>query len=82
MGEIAKRKKVLLRDPVSPTFLYLLDICRITAASVLVMNKHTEPRKQNLLEVGFSLAMKLVKPLIKARSNPVFLNLFPIAAYF
>ena len=37
------------------TFSYLLDTCRIHRTSVLAMNKHTEPRKQNLFEVGFSL---------------------------
>ena len=45
-------------------FSYLLDICRINAASVLAMNKHAEPRKQNLFEVGFSLVLKLLKPFI------------------
>ena len=31
-------------------FSYLLcDICGISAASVLAMNKHTEPRKQNFV---------------------------------
>ena len=39
-------------------FSYLLDICRINAASVLAMNKHTEPCKKNLFEVGFNLVLK------------------------
>ena len=38
-------------------FLYLLKICRIIAAGLLAMNKHTKPRKQNLFEVGFSLVL-------------------------
>ena len=63
-------------------FSYLLDICRINAASVLAMNEHTEPRKHNLFEVGFSLVLKLVKPFIQGKSNSEFLNLFPIAAHF
>ena len=46
-------------------FSYLLDICRINAASVLAMNKHAEPRKQNLFEVGFSLVLKLLKSFIQ-----------------
>ena len=49
------------------TFLYLLDTCPINAASVLAINKHTEPSKQNLFEVGFSLVLKLVKPFIQKR---------------
>ena len=48
-------------------FSYLLDICHINTASVLAMNKHTEPRKQNLFEVGFSLVLKLVKPFIQGK---------------
>ena len=48
-------------------FSYLLDICCINAASVLAMNKHAEPRKQNLFEVGFSLVFKLVKPFIQGK---------------
>ena len=36
-------------------FSYLLDICRINAASVLAMNKHAERRKQTVLECKFLL---------------------------
>ena len=50
-------------------FSYLLDTCRINAASVLAMNKHTEPRKQNSFEVGFNLVLELVKPFIQRRSR-------------
>ena len=45
----------------------MLDTCRINAASVLAMNKHTEPRKQNLFEDGFNLVLELVKPFIHRR---------------
>ena len=48
-------------------FSYLLDICRINAASVSAINKHAELRKQNLFEVGFSLVLKLVKPFIQGK---------------
>ena len=36
-------------------FSYLLDICRINAASVLAMNKHAERRKQAVLECNIML---------------------------
>ena len=36
-------------------------------SSVLAMNEHTKPRKQNLFEVGFSLVSKLLKPFIKKK---------------
>ena len=42
-------------------FSYLLDICRINEASALAMNKHTEPRKQNLFEVGFKFCFEISK---------------------
>ena len=43
-------------------FWYLVDICRINAASVLAMNKHTELHKQNLFEVGFCLVFCFFQP--------------------
>ena len=33
------------------------------------MNIHTEPRKQNLFKVGFSLVLELVKSSIQRRSR-------------
>ena len=59
--------KTKSRKWTTTTFSYLLDICRINAASVLAMNKHTEPRKQNVFEVGFCLVLKLVKPFIQGK---------------
>ena len=59
--------KIKSRKWTTIAFSYLLDICRINATSVLAMNKHTEPPKQNLFEVGFSLVLKLVKPFIQGK---------------
>ena len=36
-------------------FLYFLDTCRINAASVLAMNEHLKPRKNNLLKLALVL---------------------------
>ena len=48
-------------------FSYLLDICRINAASVLAINKHAEPCKQNLFKDGCSLVLKLLKSFIEGK---------------
>ena len=59
--------KIKSRKWTTIAFLYLFDICCINSASVLAMNKHKEPRKQNLFEVGCSLVLKLVKPFIQGK---------------
>ena len=48
-------KPSLKNGPKLHFFICLIDTCLINAESVLAMNKHTEPRKQNLFKVGFSL---------------------------
>ena len=48
-------------------FLYLLDICRINAASILAINEHTKQRKRNLFKVGFNFVLELIRPFIHRR---------------
>ena len=61
--------KTKSRKWITIAFLYLLNTCRINAASVLAMSEHTEPRKQNSFEVGFNRVLELVKPFIQRRSR-------------
>ena len=49
-------------------FAYILDICRVNAATVLAMNRGSDPRKVNSYDFGMDLALRLIRPHVQQRS--------------
>ena len=49
-------------------FVYMLDICRVNAATVLAMNRGSNPRKVNSYDFGMDLALRLIRPHVQQRS--------------
>jgi len=48
-------------------FSYVLDTCRVNAATVFTLNMKQDPRKQNSFKFGWDLAMDLILPEIHRR---------------
>ena len=49
-------------------FCYILDTSRINAGTVFALNSNKVPKEINSFDFGWSLAIKLIIPLIQQRS--------------
>ena len=49
-------------------FAYILNICHVNAATVLAMNRGSDPRKVNFYNFGMDLALRLIRPHVQQRS--------------
>ena len=49
-------------------FAYILDVCRVNAATVLALNRRSDPRKMNSYDFGMDLALALIRPHVQRRS--------------
>ena len=49
-------------------FAFFLDLCRVNAATVLAMNRGSNPRKVNFYDFGMDLALRLIRPHVQQRS--------------
>ena len=49
-------------------FAYILDICRVNPATVLAINRGSDPRKINSYDFGMALGLRLTRPHVQQRS--------------
>ena len=49
-------------------FSYVLDICRVNASTIYVMNNDLQPRNIKSVDFEFELAMSLMRPHLEQRS--------------
>ena len=48
-------------------FPYILDVCRINAATIVVLNKGNDPRQGNSYNFGMKLSIALIQPHVERR---------------
>ena len=45
--------------------LYILDVCRINAATIVALNKGKDPRQEIFYDLGMKLSLPLVQPYVE-----------------
>ena len=48
-------------------FPYILDVCRINAATIVALNKGNDPRQENSYDFGMKLSIALIQPHVEKR---------------